>query len=65
MKLSRCDSLYKLEVVRGTWATPMRLEAERRGRPLWFVSFWLNCKPSEPYLAKYLMEWKGLSEDQL
>jgi hypothetical protein len=33
--------------------------------PLWFVSFWLNCKPSEPYLAKYLMEWKGLSEDQL
>ena len=32
---------------------------------LWAMSFWLNCKPSEPYLAKYLLESKDLSEDQL
>lgn len=25
----------------------------------------MNCKPSEPYLAKYLLEVKGLSEQQL
>jgi hypothetical protein len=32
---------------------------------LWAVAFWINCKPSEPYLAKYLLEVKGLTESQL
>ena len=32
---------------------------------LWAVAFWINCKPSEPYLAKYLLEVKDLTESQL
>ena len=34
-------------------------------RILWLMCFLLNCKPSEPYLARYLIEVKGLTEDQL
>ena len=33
--------------------------------PLWAMAFCLNCKPSEPYLARFLMEAKNLTEDQL
>ena len=32
---------------------------------LWAMAFCLNCKPSEPYLSKYIMEDKGVSEDDL
>jgi MFS family permease len=32
---------------------------------LWAMGFFLNCKPSEPYLSKYIMENKGVSEDDL
>jgi MFS family permease len=32
---------------------------------LWAMGFFLNCKPSEPYLSKYIMEDKGVSEDDL
>lgn len=32
---------------------------------LWAMAFCLNCKPSEPYLSKYIMENKAVSEDDL
>lgn len=32
---------------------------------LWACAFCLNCKPSEPYLSKFIMESKGVTEDEL
>jgi len=42
--------------IRHPWALILRLCA---------VGFFVNCQPSEPFLTRFLMEDKGLTEDQL
>jgi hypothetical protein len=55
------------------WKQQQQQQQQRRPGPeewrtlaaLWAMGFCLNCKPSEPYLSKYIMEDKGVSEDDL